>query len=266
MTLRARRTTIICLLSITILIFIAGAAIVLYLSASGVDNQVSGLAAIRTVFTENDGLFFILLLSGINIATLVVIFRYFRRSSIPEVFLAMVAVSTFAMEAIAAGIPLLHELRQPLMYFEFLARTTVFFQLAGMLGLFFVSLFMMGIHYQKVSNILLIQIIIALLFAYALPVRTTSGFTLLTHSISGGHTYAGLLGGIVLLAYVNLIGSYLQQKESEGWMTHIGCGLLLTGRLLTIILEGHNRYAGLVLITTGLILFSKEQYQRYLWN
>lgn len=228
---------------------------------------VSSLASIIDhLITAYPGALYAIGLSLIGCSAIIVLFRFFRKSSISEMFLAIVAVGTLAFESVRLVYFFLQHYQQPLVYFEFVSRALVFFHITGMIGFFFVSILILGIQYQKVNNILYVQGIIGLMFAYSLPIRTTMHLSFATHPVGGPFTYTTLMGGITFLSVLNILFAWIQQRSMQNWRINTGCGMMVIGRCLSIVLPSGYRVLGIVILVAGLILFSREQYERYLWN
>ncbi|AFG38822.1 hypothetical protein [Spirochaeta africana] len=261
MTLRARRNTVIVTIVLNALVCIGGAAILFGLILESPERLTwSGLLA------AHPGLGYTLFQSTLGCAALIILFRMFRKSSIPEMFLLMVAIGTIAFENLRVVFILLQEFRQPMIYFELISRLLLFFEIAGISGFFFISLYLLGVQYQKVDTILWIQAVVGLLFAYALPIRTITRPSFSNHLVGGPFLYTALIGGIAVLALINLACAWLQQRSLENWGLYSGGAVLIIGRLLSIVLPHDFRIIGVLFLVLGLVLFSRDQYNRYLWN
>ncbi|THB67047.1 MAG: hypothetical protein D6B26_02015 [Spirochaetaceae bacterium] len=266
MTLRTRRITIFGIILLNLTLLTISMTTLTALAARLVKTPLQLFSGVLVMLNSNPGLGYSLGASIIGTLLLVILSRYFRRNPSPETFLTMAAIGAIAVETIRTGFIILTIAKAPIIYYELLARIIIFSQLFSITGLFFSSLYLLDIQYQKVNYIVLIQLITALLFAYILPVHTAHPVTLLQHPVADSFGYPWLVGGIYACSILNIMAVWGQQKNLENWPLYSGAAMLSTGYILHIILNGNWRLVGLSLLTIGAILFFWGQNKRYLWD
>lgn len=253
MTLRVRRNTI---------------AVLILLQASILVGTIIGLTMMDRNFAElsriYSGLTVRLTWLAVMIPVQILLLRLFRKSSIPEMFLTMFSTALIGLESITTAFIFLHELQQALLYYELVARLFLLLQISGVTGFFFISMYAGGIQYSKIANILWTQIIVGLLFAYALPIQTAGSFTI--YSVPAGASFTPILYGGAFLAILAGGSGFIQQRSLEGWRLLAACFLMIIGRILSFTGTSGMYTAGMLVFLAGLAIFSTEEYQRYLWN
>ncbi len=266
MTLRTRRTTILLLITSNAILLFGSIFLLAYTAIRGNSGTRNSIEAIIHLVQNMPGIVFTLTTTVSGMVSLIVLYRFFRRSSIPEIYLAMITTATLAFEALRFTYPAFHQWQQPLMYYELVSRVILFFQINGILGLFFVSFHYLELQHQKISNILAVQLLTALLFAYILPINTMQEIELLSHPADSGNIYPALIIGVSLLTGINLLAAWLQHKTAEHWKQYLGTLCMVLGYILIILLSGTTRFFGIAFYLGGLGLFSTEQYSRFLWH
>ncbi|WP_460051900.1 hypothetical protein [Spirochaeta dissipatitropha] len=253
MTLRVRRNTI------TALILLQASILVgLIIGLTMIDKSYTELSRIYSGLTAR------LVWLAVMIPIQVLLLRLFRKSSIPEMFLTLFSTCLIGLESISTVFIFFHELQQALLYYELVARLFLLLQISGITGFFFISMYAGGIQYSKIANILWTQLIVGLLFAYALPIQTAGSFTIF--SIPAGSSFYPILYGGAFLAILAGGSGFIQQRSLEGWRLLAACFLMITGRMLSFAGTSGMYTAGMIVFLAGLAVFSTEQYQRYLWN
>jgi len=116
------------------------------------------------------------ILAVVAYSVLAIAFTYysFEKTQSPEVLFVVFFAASFAPEALRLILPLAQVHEIPLLYTLAASRVILFARHFGIFSLFIASVFAAGYQVQRLRNVILLTVIIALIIALGVPIDTQS--------------------------------------------------------------------------------------------
>ncbi|GHU05358.1 hypothetical protein FACS1894147_11450 [Spirochaetia bacterium] len=197
---------------------------------------------------------------------LILIYRYFEKTSVPEILFAALFILSLAFEGLRCMIPLKMIYGLPGLYVMMGFRILIFARYAGLFSLFIASLCAAGLELQDHRYVFLIIAVSALVIALGIPVDSLAWDSSLG-MISGYSTMFKLVEtGIVLITVLSFLISAYTRGSKEYIRVCAGSFLALLGR--NILLSADNWITplpGLLLLALGVWFICTRLHRIYLW-
>ena len=200
------------------------------------------------------------------LTAVIVLHRFFRKSTSPEIFFFLSFLLTLGFEASRGGTLLLLHAGTPAYYGEMLTRVLFFGKFFGLLLLFSGGLLATGVQYQKHEMILGLCFIGSFAFAFAVPIDNSV--------LDAGLRYgAGIRWEISIITLfiegftiVNFVlARFLNTGDERTWMA-VGAAIIILGReLLFSTTNPVVAAAAFALFCAGIILFGTKTHSLYMW-
>lgn len=224
---------------------------------------------LRTSGTENPMIWVgakYLVLAWFAIISLVVVMRYFRRTTAPEMFFFAVFLLTLPIETLRY-LHLLREVFQlPLNVALLATRGAYFAHALGIFSLFISSLYALGGDYQRTGTVLSIAALLAFAFAYALPVDPTTLHPNLVNPIGNLRTVQVVALVLNVLVLANFVYARFAQEDRGYFVLAAAVAGITIGNELGFYAVGPLWGAiGAGLIMAGVMVFWRQLHAMYLW-
>ncbi len=193
--------------------------------------------------------------------------RYFRKSVVPGTFFFGCFVLLVAFEGLKPLHLVLNWLRAVQPYHVVLTRAVVFGHVAGAMSLLATSLYTAGSQYAKLWTVLGIVALVALAFAYLVPVDSGMVEPALIHPVgemSGARFAGAVLAGLAVITFAQAALS--GEQRSDGYRL-LAAVLLVVGR--EILFQGRHPalvIAAPLMMVVGFALYFRRAYHTFLWS
>ncbi len=256
---KLRIYTIYSLIFFTILMMLLSSGVLLYSRFSypwGTRLSGSLLTAFIIILTEILlSFFFIFLFKSI-----------FTKTSSPEVFFIIVALSGISCEAFRTVVYLTHFVNKLYLFYAFIPRLVYFGKLVTALALFISGLFSTGFPLQKQNTFLGLIFLFAFLLSTTVPIDFSVKEALLLPGTTSPYIMQNILYSFYILAFANYVTGALIRKNHNFALAGIGLAFLAAGiELIFPLNAGTETFLGFGLFISGTSFSAYEINKIYNW-
>ena len=249
-----RLYTINALIFFSTIMFLFAAGVLVYSRIAGTDKAT--FSALTIIVME----------SSFSLLFIFVYKLLFSKTSSPEVFFIIIALSGISFEPFRAAIYLTHLFSKLYVFYSWLPRLIYFGKLITTLALFISGLFSTGFPIKKQDMLLGLAFLFAFLLATTVPIDfSVNGYILLPGSRSP-YIMRNILYSFYLLTFINYIaGSFINRN---GNFAFVGAGLALSAAGIELIFPLYTEttlFAGFVLFIFGMSLSAYKLNKIYSW-
>ncbi len=190
----------------------------------------------------------------------------FRKTASPEIFFTITFIICLSLENLRTGIIITRVLSLSVYLSTALSQGVIFSRIFALLCLLVSSLYAVGMKYNNYPTLLGGVLLLSLTLAIIIPVDSTMLQVNFLHKLGDERGYMFLHFVLGLLIFLNYLVACLFRRSRRFLLIGAGALMLLIGKDLlyfgvTPLITG----LGILLLTGGTVLFSRQVGNFYLW-
>jgi hypothetical protein len=198
--------------------------------------------------------------------SIIFIFYFFEKTQSPEILFVFFFAASFSFEALRLILPLSQIYEIPSLYARVVSQTILFGRYFGIFSLFTASVYAVGLHAQKQSNVIMIITVITLIITLGIPVDTQFWDSSL-NMISGYTSMSRLIeAGTFFITTISFFIAAWSRSSREFAFIGMGSVLAFLGRNILLTADTWAGLpTGMLLLVIGTWLICTKLHEIYLW-
>ena len=201
------------------------------------------------------------------IATLVVLYVSFRKTSSAEIFFFMLFVVSMSFDALKMVHLVIDATSMPPYFGVLVSRIIYFAHFLGPASLFASGLFATGMRYERLEIVLISTLLLSFTLAATIPIDMTQlePWFVMRHGYSREIRAVSIL--LYLFAFANFLLAAYQSRNRNHLIIAAGLALSIGGReILFYRLDVISVIFAFVLLVFGSTIFGERTHEVYLWS